>query len=219
VGDAIAVKDRRGDRIEQVIINQSLPPAFAQCWSMMAESDSLLRAYSRVVKDPHFRRNTCPRDEGVRVRSTPRKLLKALRAGNPSGLLGHWFVGRVMYLPSDSVLQEIASAIDQHGLDVFANPSNRARLLLLKREAFTHEAEVRAIFVQQTPEPVRAMIQVPVDPSAVFEEVMFDPRLAPFERIERETVIKSLGYTGVIRTPELYQGILLTVELPRKNKT
>ena len=65
----------------QVMIGEGLPQAFAQCWSATPESDALLRAYSRVVKDTHFQRNTCPRDEGVRVRSTPRKLLQALRVG------------------------------------------------------------------------------------------------------------------------------------------
>jgi hypothetical protein len=46
IGDAIAVNIRRGDRIEQKIINQELPPVFAQCWSRTIESDTLLRAYA-----------------------------------------------------------------------------------------------------------------------------------------------------------------------------
>src|ERR1039457_6010799 len=84
IGSAIAVNQRVGDRIQQTIINQSLPTPYAQAWSATAESDTLLRAYSRVIKDPHFRRNVVPRDEGVRVRSTPRKLLRALLGGLPS---------------------------------------------------------------------------------------------------------------------------------------
>ena len=211
VGNAIAVKRHRGDRVEQVIINQSLPPAFAQCWSTTAESDSLLRAYSRVVKDPHFRRNTCPRDEGVRVRSTPRKLLQAVLAGTPAGLKGHWFLGAVQYLPREELLQEITNAIGHHGLQVFEIPSNRARLLLFKREAFSHESEVRIIFVQQNPEPRQTIIQVPIEPSAVFEDVSFDPRLETFERREREAVIRSLGYKGEISESGLYQKTLLQV--------
>lgn len=211
VGDAIAVNRRRADRIEQVIINQTLPPAFAQCWSRTAESDSLLRAYSRVVKDPHFGRNLCPHDEGVRVRTTPRKLLQALCAGSAEGPIGHWFLGAVQYLPSEALLREIATAIDQHGLSVFELPSNRARLLLLKREAFSHEAEVRVIFVQQNPEPRPARIHIPIEPSAVFDEISFDPRLGTFERKERELVIRSLGYTGAISESGLYQRTLLEV--------
>ncbi len=211
VGDAIAVNTHRGDRIEQVIINQSLPPAFAQCWSRTGESDSLLRAYSRVVKDPHFGRNTCPRDEGVRVRSTPRKLLQALLAGTPPGLKGHWFVGAVQYLPREALLQEIANAIGRHGFQVFEVPSNRAKLLLLKRDAFSHEAEIRIIFVRQNREPREAVIRVPIEPSAVFDEMSFDPRLQTFERRERETVARSLGYQGQIAESGLYQRTLLEV--------
>jgi hypothetical protein len=193
VGDAIAVDIRRGNRIEQVIINQSLPPAFAQCWSRTVESDSLLRAYSRVVKDPHFGRNTCPRHEGVRVRSSPRKLLQAIRSGNPPSLNGQWSIGAVMYLSRDALLQEIANAIGRHGLQVFEVHSNRAKLLLLKREAFSHEPEVRVIYVQQNQEPREAIIRVPIEPSAVFDEISFDPRLETFERREREAMIRSLG--------------------------
>ncbi|MBI1896887.1 MAG: hypothetical protein HYS04_10210 [Acidobacteria bacterium] len=219
VGDAIAVDIPRGNRIEQVIINQSLPPAFAQCWSRTVESDSLFRAYSRVVKDPHFRRNICPRDEGVRVRSSHRKLLRAVRSGNPSGLNGQWFVGAVMYLSREALLQEIANAIDRHGLQVFEVPSNRAKLLLLKREAFSHEAEVRVIYVQQNQEPRETSIRVPIEPSAVFDETSFDPRLETFERREREAVIRSLGYEGAITDSDLYQRTLLQVHLVDKDNT
>lgn len=211
VGDAIAVDTRRGDQIKQVIINQSLPPAFVQCWSATAESDTLLRAYSRVVKDPHFRRNTCPRDEGVQVRSSPRKLLNSLVSGTPAHRRGHWFVGRVNYFPREKLLQEIANSIGQHGLRVFENPVNRAKLLLMKRDAFSHEAELRVIFVQQNSEPKERLFRVPVDPSAVFDEISFDPRLETFERRERETVIKSLGFKGAFRESDLYQRTLLQV--------
>jgi hypothetical protein len=219
IGDAIAVDIHKGERIEQVIINQSLPPVFAQCWSATAESDTLLRAYSRVVKDPHFRRNTCPRDEGVRVRSTPRKLLQALVSGAAPARNGSWFLGSVQYLPQGELLQEIANAIGQHGLGVFSVPSNRAGLLLMKRDAFSHEAELRVLFVQRDPTPVEPVLRVPIDPLALFEEVSFDPRLEPFERIERETVIRSLGFTGPITNTSLYQRTLLQVRMPPSAST
>lgn len=218
VGNAIAVDTRRGDRIEQVIINQSLPPAFAQCWSATAESDALLRTYSRVVKDPHFRRNTCPRDEGVQVRSSPKKLLQALVSGTSSTRKGSWFFGAVKYLARTELLQEIANGIGQHGPKMFENPSNRAKLLLLKRHAFSHEAELRAIFVQQAPEPSEPIFRVPVEPPAVFDEISFDPRLETFERKERETVIRSLGFTGAMRESDLYQRTLLQVGIIEDDK-
>lgn len=213
VGDAIAVDSRNGDRIEQVIINQTLPPAFAQCWSATAESDALLRAYSRVVKDPHFRRNICPRDEGVRVRSTPRTLLQALISGTPATFKGQWFLGSVQYLQRETLLQEITNAIGQHGLDVFSVPSNRAKLLLMKRDVFSHESELRVVYVHDNGERTEPLLRVPVDTSVVFDEISFDPRLEVFERKEREAVIRSLGFKGSIGDSGLYQRTILQVFL------
>src|ERR1035438_3107695 len=128
VGDAIAVNQLKGDRYEQVIINQSLPPAYAQCWSASPESDTLLRAYSRVVKDPHFHRNICPREEGVRVQSTPRKLLGALPEHTQSGVKLSCFIGSVEYLGREALLQQITNAVGTVGLNVFEHPAHRARL-------------------------------------------------------------------------------------------
>jgi hypothetical protein len=216
VGNAIAINRREGGRWNQVIINQSLPPVFAQCWSATAESDALLRAYSRVVKDSHFSRNICPRDEGVRVRSTPRKLLRALIAATESAPNGSCYIGFVRYHSQSALLQEIANAIGQHGNDVFSAPINRAKLLLLKREAFSHEAEVRLIYVRHHTDPPQPLLHIPIDPVEVFDEITFDPRLVTFERKERESVVRSLGYTGSIGESLLYQRTLLEVVLNDK---
>lgn len=220
VGRAIAVDIFNGDRYEQVIINQSLPPVYAQCWSMSAESDTLLRAYSRIVKDPNFRRNVCPRDEGVGVQSTPRKLLEALVAGTCSEPGVSCFVGSVQYFEQKALLQEIANAIGTVGLNVFENPCNRAKLILMKREAFAHEAEVRLIAVRHKADSTATLFRLQIDPNAVFDEITFDPRLETFERLEREEYIRNLGYSGPFRESQLYQGVMLEVRLdkpPNKN--
>jgi len=139
-----------------------------------------------------------------------------LRNGTPSGLKGCWFVGSVLYLARDALLKQIANAIGQYGLSVFEEPANRANLLLLKREAFSHEAEVRVIFVQKNAEPHQEIVRIPIEPSAVFDEISFDPRLETFERREREAVIRSLGYDGSITESDLYQRTLLQVDLAQK---
>jgi hypothetical protein len=54
---------------------------------------------------------------------------------------------------------------------------------------------------------------VPINPNEVFEEIAFDPRLATFERREREAIIRSLEYTGKITETGLYQRTLLQVSL------
>ena len=91
-------------------------------------------------------------------------------------------------------------------------------MLLLKREAFSHEAEVRVIYVQQNQEPRDAIIRVPIEPAAVFDEISFDPRLEPFEWYERETMIRSLGYEGKITKSDLYQRAILEVLLDDTDK-
>jgi hypothetical protein len=121
----------------------------------------------------------------------------------------------VQYLAGDALLQEIANAVGTIGLNVFEHPANRAKLLLLKRDAFAHEAEVRLIQVchgSDSPDPV---LRVQIDPNAVFNEISFEPRLAAFERKEREVAIRNLGYTGPFRESGLYDGVLLQVSLNR----
>lgn len=195
----------------QVMIGNGLPQAFAQCWSATPESDTLLRAYSRVVKDTHFQRNTCPRDEGVRVRSTPRKLLEALRAGTQDWPSASCFIGSVRYLSQTELMQSAANAIGQVGLDVFTLPENRAKLMLLKRTAFSHEAEVRLIYVEHRLGANKPLVRVQIDPNEVFDEITFDPRLVEFERLERETTIRSMNYRGAVNRSDLYQSALMEV--------
>ncbi len=201
----------------QVMIGNGLPQAFAQCWSATPESDTLLRAYSRVVKDTHLQRNMCPRDEGVRVRSTPRKLLEALRAGTRDGPSASCFIGSVQYLSQTELTQSATNAIGQVGLDVFTVPENRAKLMLLKRMAFSHEAEVRLICVEHRLEANKPLLRVRIDPNEVFDEITFDPRLVELDRLERETTIRSVNYGGAVNRSDLYQPTLMEVMLDIPN--
>ncbi|ATG75014.1 hypothetical protein AN401_15035 [Zobellella denitrificans] len=211
VGDAIAVN---GWADKQVVINQDLPPVFAQCWSATAESDTLLRAYSRVDKDTHFRRNTSPRYEGVQVRTTTRKLIRALMEKAKGSPHGKCYIGTVRYIPHNEILQGIANTIRSHGIDAFREPDVRADLLFLKRQAFQHEAEVRLLYFCNE-SCADNLFRVPIDPNELFDEITFDPRLELFEQREREAVARSLGYKGPIRESDLYQRIILQVSLDR----
>lgn len=200
---------------EQQPLGPLLRPAYAQCWSNTKESDTLLRAYSRIVKDPHVGRNTCPCDEGVRVRSTSRKLLQGLEAWSPSPAAKSCFIGSVLYADGDHILQELTNLVDRHGTEALSEGRLRAALLLLKRSAFQHEAEVRLIYIQTRDVPAAPLVRIPINPSEIFDEVTFDPRLAEFERRERETVARSLGYTGAFAESDLYTGQALLVMLDK----
>jgi hypothetical protein len=200
---------------QQHALGPLLRPAYAQCWSSTQESDTLLRAYSRIVKDPRVGRNTCPRDEGVRVRSTPRKLLEALLAWSPSPAAKSCFIGQVRYGNSDDIQQALTNVLNDHDTDALSDGQLRADLVLLKRSAFQHESEIRLIYIETRDVPVRSMVNVPIDPNHIFEEVTFDPRLAEFERCERETLARKLGYTGRFGQSALYTGQAMLVLLDK----
>ena len=211
LAESVAVVDKSTTPWRQVFLERHLRPAYAQAWSRTRESGTLLRAYSRVVKDPHFGRNTCPRDEGVRVRSTPRKLLAVLRAWCPTDADRTCFIGSVQYLPRERLLQHVANLVGSRGPEFFSAGRPRAELRLLKRHEYSHEAEVRLIYVEERDSVAGKFVQVPFEPNDVFEDINFDPRLLTFERNERETVVRSLGYTGSISTSDLYQRTLLEI--------
>lgn len=206
--------DPRRTPYKQQSLRPFLRPAYAQCWSRTDESDTLLRAYSHVIKDSHFDRNTCPRDEGVRVRSTARKLLTAMQKWSTTVTGTSCFVGAVRYGSDKTIHQHVANLVQQHGPPALGRGEHRAELLLLKRRAFAHEAEVRLICIDERDIPEQDALHIPIDPSEVFEEVTFDPRLAIFERKEREAVARNLGYAGQFKESDLYQGTSLQIFLP-----
>jgi hypothetical protein len=56
-------------------------------------------------------------------------------------------------------------------------------------------------------------IEVTIDPNDVFDEICLEPRLVTFERLEREADIRARGHAGPMRVSELYQRVLLDVQV------
>lgn len=200
----------------QVILGQDLPSTYAQCWSATADSDTLLRAYSRVVKDPRHQRNICPGDEGVKVRTTPRKLMGALLQARSSYPQASFFIGDVKYSPMEALLQNLTNEIARIGLNIFDDPANRVNLLLKKRDGFSHENEVRigAALIKEC-DKSETVLSFDFDVNEVFEEITFDPRLIAFERLERERDFVALGFKGSFGESNLYQKIMLDIFIQR----
>nr|WP_176453700.1 hypothetical protein [Vibrio parahaemolyticus] len=141
--------------------------------------------------------------------------MHSLLLNTPKTLYGTWFMGAVNYLDRQSLFNYIGNTIRKHGLKVYSNPNYRARLLLLKREVFSHENELRVLFVQSEIQSTRSLLQVQIEPNMVFDEVSFDPRLDLFERKEREDVVRKLGFLGSINNNDLYQRVLLQISIDK----
>ncbi|WP_119307363.1 DUF2971 domain-containing protein [Cohaesibacter haloalkalitolerans] len=159
---------------------------YGQCWTLHRETDAMWRIYS-------------PNKDGVRVRSTPRKLLDALKGdcGDYSEL--RCFIGKVRYLTLKSLKKKLQS------VNIFdANGSGIAESLLYKRKEFSHEKEIRLVFSGEDHKCTSDIFGFKIDPSQTLDRVLFDPRMSEDLRKSYITAIKALGYTAEIKRSTLY---------------
>lgn len=205
------------DKSKQQSLSAFLARAWGQCWSLNPGSDTLLRAYSRVILDPLERRNVDPRNEGVSVTSTPRLLISAMKGWANARPDSHFILGRVRYLPEDEIGQFLANVANgDPGPAFFRTVQGRGESLFLKRDYFRHEDEVRLLCIQRDEAVMHKDVRTfGIDPNAVFTEVSFDPRLVDFERLEREGEARRLGYTGPIRHDLSYQKVVTLLQMTK----
>lgn len=157
---------------------------FGQCWTRHRASDAMWRIYSADKK-------------GVRIRSTPALLLQTL--GKSRG--GQGFVGSVQYLPEKPLMRFARKALAAGNLDVV---SNAARTLLVKRPAFRHEAEVRLLWYAAR-DAADGLLRSAVDPQALIDQIMIDPRLPAREYYRtRAEIRKKTGFSGQIMRSLIY---------------
>jgi hypothetical protein len=194
-----------------------LAPAWAQCWSFNPGSDTLLRAYSRVDRDPKTQNNRDRAFEGVTVTTTVRHLLAAAEAWHADGVDCHVVVGRVEYLPDPEIGQRIVNVCNgSAGPSFFRSVQGRADGLMWKRDYFAHEQEVRLMIIARAwpkDAPVPPFREVRIDPDLLFREISFDPRLNAAEVREREAEFRAAGFDGPFRLDISYQKILHLLEM------
>jgi hypothetical protein len=161
---------------------------YGQCWTVERRSDALWQIF-------------CGRGEGVRIRSTLRKLGATFSRNLSHTERHHAFLGKVKYL-SDKRLYRTARSIFVNGVD----PGRVARSLLIKRNVFRHEAEVRLVCRVTSGEPAKdGLFPYPVDPHELIDQVMIDPRFKPAEASELKRKIKDrTGYKGDLWYSLLY---------------
>lgn len=218
--EQIGVQWKDGDRfLNQEFWDVHLSAVFLQAWSRTSESDVLQRAYSRVEKDAQHRRNTVPRDEGVRVSTTPRKLLRTAAHGRVFLGSESLFLGAVDYHTESDIANALGSLIQSEGLRAAGRGRLRALSCLLKRSLFSHENEVRLIVVENIPYPrERDTIEIAFDPGTLFDQVAFDPRLEMFEYNERCALAEALGVTAPMPRLTWYDPNSYIVTLDQRNR-
>lgn len=159
---------------------------YGQCWTLHRETDAMWRIYS-------------PNKDGVRLKTTPRKLLAALKkhVGQFSDI--QCFIGKVEYKKKLELL-EIFSKIDLLSTD----GTGIAKSLLYKRPEFSHEREVRLIYSGDDNNSPSDIYSFEIDPNKLFDRVLFDPRMEESLRKSYISAVKGLGCTVEVKRSTLY---------------
>lgn len=169
---------------------------FAQCWTTASMSDAMWRIYS-----PNFL--------GVRLRTRVGTLTQAMQAYTANNKGFKRRLEKVQYLGRVDYKKETAQVEALMDDSEFSSPSLGADLLCIKRSAFEHENEVRAILFNSNADRedsgVLKGIVVNFEGIDLIDSILFDPR-APDELCHamRHYIQDVLGFTGTVRKSKLY---------------
>jgi hypothetical protein len=154
------------DPYETRLVHQDSHKIFAQCWCSKGVSDAMWRIYS-------------PNQLGIRISTSTRKLRQALeKEVARQGMMLR--IGDVNYMSpfkfdekAKEIHSELAASFDLR---------KATDLLFVKREAFNHESEYRAIILAPNAdrELVEQGLKIKVDPRKLIDNILIDPR-APDE--------------------------------------
>ena len=167
---------------------------YCQCWTMESRSDALWKIY-------------CPQltsaPKGIRIRTKLRSLADSLSASDIDLELQRAFIGKVQYMSQDALLGRARTE--------FTNKrpiKNIARLLLMKRYAFKHEAEVRLIYITHKSDHPKddGILKYSVKPHKLISQIMIDPRIASHQARHLARHIKEqTRYKGEIKHSVMYK--------------
>lgn len=162
---------------------------YGQCWTKESSSDAMWRIYS-------------PNKDGLRIRTTIRKLIESMHSAHPAHPETMCCIGRVEYLNDKNLMERANSTFEKSGISV----ENLFRSLLVKRRAFRHENEVRILFHNYRGDnhPSKTY-SYPVDPGGLIDQIMIDPRrtFSEFETIKR-IIRHTTDYKKSIKRSLLY---------------
>ena len=167
---------------------------YGQCWTLLKESDAFWRIYSHDK-------------QGIKVETTIDNLFnKFFLIGNPNAAESY-FIGKVVYYTENKLISWLTSSGGAQTLVLDKTGRGHAKSLLVKRDAFEHEQEVRLIYHEPSSDKAERQknYQVRINPNDIFTKITLDPRLEKneFERLRDE--IKNWGYKNTIEKSNLYQ--------------
>lgn len=165
---------------------------YGQCWTMIEETDATWRMY-------------VPDENGVRLKTTIRKLHQSLHRSQDAYASISCFIGRVEYKTEDELSACLSNRKwnNEHFLGV--GSQGQAESLLFKREAFTPEEEIRLIFLDPHNRGKSDYYHYPLNPSDEILQITFDPRMEDSLYDTYSSILRKYRYSGDIGKSTLYQ--------------
>lgn len=171
---------------------------YGQCWTGQTESDAMWRIYSGDKT-------------GVRLSTTAGKLFDAVCATPNEWSSLQYFIGRVGYHSQATILSYFNALTFA---DVTSGGQNHdiAQSLLIKRDTFDHEREVRILHCDTHAVRSGKVVEFPINPAALIDDVMLDPRLDASMVTTIGAALKAAGHVGPIEQSDLYRMPPLTIK-------
>lgn len=170
---------------------------FGQCWTLNVDSDAMWRIYS-------------PSGTGVRVSTTVGELFGSMWASQGKNATITTFAGKVVY-KTQSEIEALVKQLTFQEVMLGGDQLNFAQLLMVKREAFEHEREVRFLISPTNVEPAKiksGVFPIKINFEKIFRDVCIDPRMPREEAKHFEDMIKSKVNV------KIYQSDLYRCDLP-----
>ena len=191
--------NNHGEIINQLYERDRL---YGSCWTLRYESDALWRIYSdKVLLD------------GIKVETTVRKLFNCFYNSLNQYQDKRFFIGQIKYLTIEQIKERLEDEKYTRKIVYDSTNLEKVKTLLIKRNEFEHEEEVRLIYYEHQLHSIGCYpeyYEFDILADDIFDSFEVDPRLdeSSFTQIKD---ILSKYYRGSISKSKLYQNRKRTI--------
>ena len=182
------------DPFEKILVHRRSAAIFAQCWCKKAVSDAMWRIYSENKMS-------------VRIKTHVIQLSAQLHRARGAEELINFRTHDVEYLATNELSKKLKAIAED--LDISFTSYRAADALLIKREAFDHEAEVRVVVHDnkwQEGDSQKNHLRISIDPHSLIESVYFDPRASDrYIEVCSYFLKQKLQFKGAVGKSGLYR--------------
>lgn len=172
---------------------------FGQCWTLRKECDGIWRNYASL-------------SNGVRVETTVEKLLKTISKHDPTWKFISCFIGKVEYLSEEEIINFLNN---ENFMSWVTDTSgkNTARMLLIKRDEFHYEEEVRLLYADRENKDSKKIWTADINPHELFESFCFAPQVSThLYEIYKDNLVSRGFDKNIIQKSKLYEPYKIIID-------